>query len=533
MSGPLVAERHRRADRRRVAHVDARPRVVRRVADQHHRRRRRTRPARPRPAPAGPARCRAAGAPGSTAIRSTCPIDGSPCRSSRTTPTPDHRRVPTQRRPTRVVRRPVAGRTRSAVPGCRAADHDLGGLGGVLGQVQRTAAERHDAGTRSAVSSASSVRDDPRACEATRRAAHARPPAASTRPPARDGQRPARSAHGPARRCPAGSAGSAPRRRPAPGWPTTSARPRPATCGAAIEVPVSAPYPPPGSADTTSTPGATTSGLSTPSGAGPRLEKSAIRPSRSTAADGQHVRRTGPAGRRSSRRPGRCCRPPPTKKMPAAVERRDRRPQRPPVASLDVRAAPRVGQHLRRPLRPPSRERVAAGRERRQHELQAVQVVGRVAEVAVQVDAADPLRARRHPDAVRARPRCRACGCRARRASSGGGCRPTGRTRSRRRPGSRRGQRRMGAVDAGVGRLPTTMPCPVAPRSRQTRSAPIIVMFHCGLAGRRRAAAQRRRPVPAAGAAAGLTQHPVDVGAAATARPAPPAPPSTSTPLTR
>ena len=77
-----------------------------------------------------------------------------------------------------------------------------------------------------------------------------------------------------------------------------------------------------------------------------------------------------------------------------------------------------------------------AEREGRQHELQAVQVARRAAQVAVQVDAADPAGARGHADAVPAHRACPACGCRARRGRSGCGCRSTGRTRSRRRRGS-------------------------------------------------------------------------------------------------
>src|SRR2546430_7584915 len=53
----------------------------------------------------------------------------------------------------------------------------------------------------------------------------------------------------------------------------------PATWGVAMEVPDRAPYPPPGSADTTATPGASTSGFPAP----PRLEKDARCPFRSTA----------------------------------------------------------------------------------------------------------------------------------------------------------------------------------------------------------------------------------------------------------
>src|SRR5712691_8979850 len=60
----------------------------------------------------------------------------------------------------------------------------------------------------------------------------------------------------------------------------------PTTCGPAIEVPLSAAYPPPGTDESTPTPGATISGFMRPEPSavtGPRLLKSAIFPDRSIA----------------------------------------------------------------------------------------------------------------------------------------------------------------------------------------------------------------------------------------------------------
>src|SRR5262249_20151200 len=57
----------------------------------------------------------------------------------------------------------------------------------------------------------------------------------------------------------------------------------PATCGAAIDVPVNRPYVLSGRAERTRTPGAIRSGLARPSAVGPALENNGIPPSRAVA----------------------------------------------------------------------------------------------------------------------------------------------------------------------------------------------------------------------------------------------------------
>src|SRR5262249_53236913 len=81
-------------------------------------------------------------------------------------------------------------------------------------------------------------------------------------------------------------------------------------------------------------------------------------------------------------------------------ERGDRRPQCTGVTALDGGTAPGVGEHVGGAVRPAVTQRVAATRERGQHELQAVQVVGRVGQVAVQVHAGDPGGTGGHADAA-------------------------------------------------------------------------------------------------------------------------------------
>ncbi len=68
-----------------------------------------------------------------------------------------------------------------------------------------------------------------------------------------------------------------------PGWAWKSRAARPVTWGAAMEVPSFSAYPPPGTLERTLVPGAETSGLVSPQGEGPRLEKEAITSSVSVA----------------------------------------------------------------------------------------------------------------------------------------------------------------------------------------------------------------------------------------------------------
>ena len=276
----------------------------------------------------------------------------------------------------------------------------------------------------------------------------------------------------------------------------------PATCGVAIEVPSSGAVPAAGQRRQHAR-ARRDAGPAWPApGRRPTAGEVGHPPLRVDRADGQHVRvRRGRVGDRAAARAGVAGGG--HHEDPGRGQRGGRPAAATAVAALDAPGSPTSWSAPPAPrVRPAVGQRVAAGRERRQHELQAVQVVRRVAQVAGQVDAADPLRAGRHPDATPAHRADRGCGCRARRGRSGSGCRSTGRTRSRRRPGSRPASAGCVAVHAGVRAADHDARAGHAELA-QTRSAPIIRMFHCGPVGAGRRPRIGAPPAPAAAAAAG------------------------------
>ena len=213
------------------------------------------------------------------------------------------------------------------------------------------------------------------------------------------------------RPCPPASAGAAVSRRNfavvsmspiSRAWPTTSARPPRPHAGRHRRTVERGRRCRPGRADTTSSPGATTSGL-TRRRPGPRLEKSRPSPPgrprptvNTSAVRGGRVdelSQDGPLFPAAA-----------TTKMPAAAARRWPAPASPAsqpsrsgqphelVSTCGARSGSAVV------------ERVAAVREGREHELQAVQVADGLPRFRSQVHAADPLGAAGPPRCRRGRP---------------------------------------------------------------------------------------------------------------------------------
>ena len=150
-------------------------------------------------------------------------------------------------------------------------------------------------------------------------------------------------------------------------------------------------------------------------------------------------------------------------------------------------------------------------RERREHELHAVQVVRRIGHVPAEVDAGHPLGAGCDADAAARRAPSPSCAYRGPAGRPATGCRSTGRTRSRRRRDSSRS-----APDVrGPRRCPSRRSrCPGRCRRSPIPSGRLDQRDVPLRAGRRRAVAvigaagRRDRPQPR------IEQHAIDVAAA-------------------